>query len=223
MIMNNSTKFTIGVGALFLLAGIGLAFVGGNNAAGIEDFDLEEDRVWSGNSGIYVHDISDDAVYIFVGDDVRCDEFDMQISREDAEHSEVVYKHDECTLDGSMPTGHSDDPEGWYHMGAIYNLEQGVSYNITTSDDFSAVSKDLIDGIVLSVLGVIFGIGGGFGCICCGVVILIIGGIMAVTSGGNKPQTQIEITPSVEVDSKKEEEAEEYDKEEKKWYEDDSS
>ena len=46
---------------------------------------------------------------------------------------------------------------------------------------------------------------------------------MAVTSGGNKPQTQIEITPSVEVDSKKEEEAEEYDKEEKKWYEDDSS
>ena len=46
---------------------------------------------------------------------------------------------------------------------------------------------------------------------------------MAVTSGGNKSQTQIEITPSVEVDSNKEEEVEEYDKEEKKWYEDDSS
>ena len=45
---------------------------------------------------------------------------------------------------------------------------------------------------------------------------------MAVTSGGNKPQTQIEITPSVEVDSNKEEEGE-YDKEEKKWFEDDSS
>ena len=221
--MNNGTKVTIGIGALFLLAGIGLTFLGGNNAAGIEDFDVEEDRVWAGNSGIFLHEISDDAVYIFVSDDVRCDEFGMRIYREDAEDSKVVYKHDDCTLDGSMPDGHNDDPEGWYHMGAIYNLEQGVSYNITTTDEFSAVSKDLIDGILLGVLGVIFGIGGGFGCICCGVVILIIGGIMAVTSGGNKPQTQIEITPSVDVDSNKEEEAEEYDKEEKKWYEDDSS
>ena len=46
---------------------------------------------------------------------------------------------------------------------------------------------------------------------------------MAATSGGNKSQTQIEITPSVEVDSNKEEEAQEYNKDEKKWYEDDSS
>ena len=46
---------------------------------------------------------------------------------------------------------------------------------------------------------------------------------MAVTSGGTKTQTQIEITPSVEVDSNKEEEAQEYNKDEKKWYEDDSS
>ena len=108
-------------------------------------------------------------------------------------------------------------------MGTISGLEQGVSYNITTSDEFSAVSKDLIMDIIEGIFGAIFGIGGGVGCICCGVVILIIGGIMAATSGGNKPQTQIEITPSVDVDSNKEEEAEEYDKEEKKWYEDDSS
>ena len=221
--MNNGTKVTLGIGALFLLAGIGLTFLGGNNAAGIEDFDVEEDRVWAGNSGIYVHEISDDVVLIFVSDDVRCDEFDMQISREDGGESKVAYKHDDCTSDGSMPAEHSDDPAGWYHMGAIRGLEQGVSYNITTSDEFSAVSEDLILEIIGGVFGAIFGIGGGVGCICCGVVILIIGGIMAVTSGGNKSQTQIEITPSVEVDSNKEEEAEEYDKEEKKWYEDDSS
>ena len=221
--MNNGTKVTIGIGALFLLAGIGLTFVGGSSASGIEDFDVEEDRVWVGNSGIYVHEISDDVVLIFVSDDVRCDEFDMQISREDGGESKVAYKHDDCTSDGSMPAEHSDDPAGWYHMGAIRGLEQGVSYNITTSDEFSAVSEDLILEIIGGVFGAIFGIGGGVGCICCGVVILIIGGIMAVTSGGNKSQTQIEITPSVEVDSNKEEEAEEYDKEEKKWYEEDSS
>ena len=221
--MNNGTKVTIGIGALFLLAGIGLTFVGGSSASGIEDFDVEEDRVWVGNSGIYVHEISDDVVLIFVSDDVRCDEFDMRISREDGGESKVAYKHDDCTSDGSMPAEHSDDPAGWYHMGAIRGLEQGVSYNITTSDEFSAVSEDLILEIIEGVFGAIFGIGGGVGCICCGVVILIIGGIMAVTSGGNKSQTQIEITPSVEVDSNKEEEAEEYDKEEKKWYEEDSS
>ena len=221
--MNNGTKVTIGIGALFLLAGIGLTFVGGSSASGIEDFDVEEDRVWAGNSGIYVHEISDDVVLIFVSDDVRCDEFDMRISREDGGESKVAYKHDDCTSDGSMPAEHSDDPAGWYHMGAIRGLEQGVSYNITTSDEFSAVSEDLILEIIGGVFGAIFGIGGGVGCICCGVVILIIGGIMAATSGGNKTQTQIEITPSVEVDSNKEEEAEEYDKEEKKWYEEDSS
>ena len=46
---------------------------------------------------------------------------------------------------------------------------------------------------------------------------------MGMLVGEDKTQTRIEITPSVEVDSNKEEEAEEYDKEEKKWYEDDSS
>ena len=221
--MNNGTKVTIGIGALFLLAGIGLTFLGGSSASGIEDFDVEEDRVWSGNSGIYVHEISDDVVLIFVSDDVRCDEFGMRISREDGGDSKVEYNHDDCTTDGSMPVGYTDDPAGWYHMGAISGLEQGVSYNITTSDEFSAVSEDLIIEILEGFFGAIFGIGGGVGCICCGVVILIIGGIMALTSGGNKSQTQIEITPSVEVDSTKEEEVEEYDKEEKKWYEDDSS
>jgi len=223
MFMNNGTKVTIGIGALFLLAGIGLTFVGGSSASGIEDFEVEEDRVWVGNSGIYVHEISDDVVLIFVSDDVRCDEFDMRISREDGEESKVAYKHDDCTSDGSMPAEYSDDPAGWYHMGAISGLEQGVSYNITTSDEFSAVSEDLILEIIGGVFGAIFGIGGGIGCICCGVVILIIGGIMAVTSGGNKNQTRIEITPSVEVDYNKEEEAQEYNKDEKKWYEDDSS
>ena len=219
--MNNGTKVTIGIGALFLLAGIGLTFLGGNNAAGIEDFDVEEDRVWYGTSGIYVHEISDDVVLIFVSDDVRCDEFDMQISREVEGDSEVVYKHDDCTSDGSMPAGYSDDPPGWYHMGAISGLEQGVSYNITTSNEFSAVSEDLIIQIVEGVFGAIFGIGGGVGCICCGIIILIIGGIMALTSGGNKTQTQIEITPSVEVDSNKREE--EYNEGDEKWWDDGDS
>ena len=58
--MNSGTKITIGIGALVLLAGIGLTFVGGNSASGLEDFVVEDDRVWTGDSGIYVHEISDE-------------------------------------------------------------------------------------------------------------------------------------------------------------------
>ncbi|MEC8954901.1 MAG: hypothetical protein VYE70_02810, partial [Candidatus Thermoplasmatota archaeon] len=94
--MNNGTKITIGIGALVLLAGIGLTFVGGNSASEIEDFVVEDDRVWTGDSGIYVHEISDDIVLIFVSDEVRCDEFYMQVVREDGEESRVGYKHDDC-------------------------------------------------------------------------------------------------------------------------------
>ena len=215
--MNSGTKITIGIGALVLLAGIGLTFVGGNSASGLEDFVVEDDRVWTGDSGIYVHEISDDIVLIFVSDEVRCDEFYMQVVREDGEESRVGYKHDDCTKDGSMPAGHGDDPEGWYHMGAIYDLEQGVSYNITTSDEFSAVSEDLIMKLVTGLLGATIGIGGGVSCICCGVGIMVLGGLLAVTSGGNKPQTQIQINPSIEVDSNNEENEDEYDKGQESW------
>ncbi|MEC9351545.1 MAG: hypothetical protein VX482_05380, partial [Candidatus Thermoplasmatota archaeon] len=138
---------------------------------------------------------------------------------EDGEEGRFGYKHDDCTWDGSMPAGHEDDPEGWYHMGAIHGLEQGVSYNITTSDEFSAVSEDLIINLVTGLLAGILGIGGGISCICCGVGIMVVGGLLAVTSGGNKPQTQIQINPSVEVDSNNEENEDEYDKGQESWYE----
>ena len=46
---------------------------------------------------------------------------------------------------------------------------------------------------------------------------------MAVTSSGTKTQTQIEITPSVEVDSQNNELEDGYEKDEKKWYDEDSS
>ena len=67
------------------------------------------------------------------------------------------------------------------------------------------------------LLAGILGIGGGISCICCGVGIMVVGGLLAVTSGGNKPQTQIQINPSVEVDSNNEENEDEYDKGQESW------
>ena len=123
----------------------------------------------------------------------------------------------------SLPSGYEDDPEGWLHLGTIVEVEDGVEYTISTSHDVVLVGWEVIEGVVGEFLRGLAAICGGPTFLCCGLIFLVIGGIMAVTSGGNKTQTQIEITPSVEVDSNKEEETEEYDKEEKKWYEDDSS
>ena len=46
---------------------------------------------------------------------------------------------------------------------------------------------------------------------------MVVGGLLAVTSGGNKPQTQIQINPSVEVDANNEENEDEYDKGQESW------
>ena len=109
------------------------------------------------------------------------------------------------------------------HLGTIVEVEDGVEYTISTSHDVVLVGWEVIEGLIEGFLRGLAAICGGPTFLCCGLIFLVIGGVMAVTSGGTKTQTQIEITPSVKVDSNKEEEAQEYDKDEKKWYEDDSS
>ena len=90
--------------------------------------------------------IDDDTLYIFVSEEIRCDEFSLEIVRTDGASLGVKYTPERCIQDGSMPEGHEDNPAGWSHLGAIHNLESGVSYDITTSDSFSAVSEDVGDG-----------------------------------------------------------------------------
>ena len=223
--MNNGTKVTLGLGAIGIVIGILVMILGAGSIGDADKWRPTDDVYLENSQGetvsfIHIKEGNGDSIAVFVSDDVRCDDFTLEI-----QGGEAWWKVDTCVnVEGrSLPSGYEDDPEGWLHLGTIVEVEDGVEYTISTSHDVVLVGWEVIEGVVGEFLGGLVAICGGPTFLCCGLIFLVIGGIMAVTSGGNKTQTQIEITPSVEVDSNKEEETEEYDKEEKKWYEDDSS
>ena len=223
--MNNGTKVTLGLGAIGIVIGILVMILGAGSIGDADKWRPTDDVYLENSQGetvsfIHIKEGNGDSIAVFVSDDVRCDDFTLEI-----QGGEAWWKVDTCVnVEGrSLPSGHEDDPEGWLHLGTIVEVEDGVEYTISTSHDVVLVGWEVIEGVVGEFLGGLAAICGGPTFLCCGLIFLVIGGIMAVTSGGNKTQTQIEITPSVEVDSNKEEEAQEYNKDEKKWYEDDSS
>ncbi|MEL0212878.1 MAG: hypothetical protein VXA41_00555 [Euryarchaeota archaeon] len=223
--MNNGTKVTLGLGAIGIVIGILLMILGAGSIGDADKWRPTDDVYLENSQGetvsfIHIKEGNGDSIAVFVSDDVRCDDFTLEI-----QGGEAWWKVDTCVnVEGrSLPSGYEDDPEGWLHLGTIVEVEDGVEYTISTSHDVVLVGWEVIEGVIGEFLRGLAAICGGPTFLCCGLIFLVIGGIMAVTSGGNKTQTQIEITPSVEVDSNKEEEAQEYNKDEKKWYEDDSS
>ena len=149
-------------------------------------------------------EIDDDTLYIFVSEEIRCDEFSLEIVRTDGASLGVKYTPERCIQDGSMPEGHEDNPAGWSHLGAIHNLESGVSYDITTSDSFSAVSEDVIYKIIGDLINSMIGFGGGSISICCGVVILLIGLVLAIMKKEKATTYQIDEQGAVILDQQPE-------------------
>ncbi len=183
--MQTPAKVTLGIGGLMLVIGILLTALGARGISSVESFSVEEETVWSGSSGAYVHtDSSEWGLLIFVSDDVRCDEFDLEVSGGDA-----WYKHDRCTDDGKLPSGHADDPEGWLHMGTVSGLEYGASYEFTSSWEVSAVPESVVVEIIEDAIGGAIGAMGGGSCACCGIFILLIGLVMALTMKDEVPTT----------------------------------
>ena len=223
--MNNGTKVTLGIGAIGIVLGILMMILGAGSIDDAVKWRPTDDVYLENSQGetvsfIHIKEGNGNTIAVFVSDDVSCDDFTLEI-----QGGEALWEPDRCVVEGgeSLPSGYGDDPEGWLHLGNITKVKDGVEYSITTSHDVVLVGWEVIEEVVGDFLGGLAGICGGPTFLCCGLIFLVIGGIMAVTSGEDKTQTQIEITPSVEVDSNKEEEAQEYNKDEKKWYEDDSS
>ncbi len=223
--MNNGTKVTLGIGAIGIVLGILVMVLGAGSIGDASKWRPTDDIYLENSQGetvsfIHIQDGNGKSVAVFVSDEVRCDDFTLEI-----QGGEALWKADTCIdKEGrSLPFGYEDDPEGWLHLGTIVELEDGVEYTITTSHDVVLVGMEDVAEVIGDFLGGLAAICGGPTFLCCGLLFLVIGGVMAVTSSGTKTQTQIEITPSVEVDSNKEEETEEYNKDEKKWFEDDSS
>ena len=225
MAMNTGTKLMLGLGAIGIVVGILVMILGAGSAGDAVNWRPTDDVYLENSQGetvsfIHIQEGNGDSIAVFVSDDVRCDDFTLEI-----QGGEAWWKADTCIdVEGrSLPIGYGDDPEGLLHLGTIVEVKDGVEYTITTSHDVVLVGWEVLEGVVGDFLGGLAAICGGPTFLCCGLLFLIIGGVMAVTSSGTKTQTQIEITPSVEVDSENNELEDGYDKDDKKWYDDDSS
>jgi len=225
MAMNTGTKLMLGLGAIGIVVGILVMVLGAGSIGDASKWRPTDDIYLENSQGetvsfIHIQDGNGKSVAVFVSDEVRCDDFTLEI-----QGGEALWKADTCIdKEGrSLPFGYEDDPEGWLHLGTIVELEDGVEYTITTSHDVVLVGMEDVAEVIGDFLGGLAAICGGPTFLCCGLLFLVIGGVMAVTSSGTKTQTQIEITPSVEVDSENNELEDGYEKDEKKWYDEDSS
>ena len=201
--MNTGTKLMLGLGAIGIAIGILVMVLGASSIGDAGNWKPTDDVYLENSQGetvsfIHIQEGNGNSVAVFVSDEVRCDDFTLEI-----QGGEAWWKADMCIdVDGrSLPSGYGDDPEGWLHLGTIEEVEDGAEYTITTSHDVVLVGWEAIEGVLGDFLGGLLAICGGPTFLCCGLFFLLIGGIMAVTSGGTKTQTQIEITPSGEVDS----------------------
>jgi len=191
--MNTGTKVTIGAGTIILIIGILATIMGVSGVAGMDDW-APTDDIYLEASGdesvsfIHIEKGNGTKVAVFVTSDVRCDEFTLEIQRVGPLGDDAYWMADACVdLDGrSLPSGYADDPEGWLHLGDIVLLEDGVEYSITTNHDVVLVGWDVIDGLIGGFLGALAGICGGPIFLCCGFFLLILGGLLAVTSSGPK-------------------------------------
>tara|TARA_B100001029_G_scaffold20416_1_gene13514 strand:+ start:916 stop:1626 length:711 start_codon:yes stop_codon:yes gene_type:complete len=181
--MHVAAKVTLGVGVGMLVLGILLGGLGARGVGSATDWSVEEDAVWSGSSGVHDHtDARDGVLYIFVSDEVRCDEFTLNVSVIEGDSDQKVsYTAEWCTEDGKLPLGYADDPDGWLHMGAVRGLESGGSYEFVSEDNLIAVPEGVIIELIESVVGGIFGALGGGSCACCGLLIMLLGLILALT------------------------------------------
>ena len=225
MAMNTGTKLMLGLGAIGIVVGILVMVLGAGSIGDASKWRPTDDIYLENSQGetvsfIHIQDGNGKSVAVFVSDEVRCDDFTLEI-----QGGEALWKADTCIdKEGrSLPFGYEDDPEGWLHLGTIVELEDGVEYTITTSHDVVLVGMEDVAEVIGDFLGGLAAICGGPTFLCCGLLFLVIGGVMAVTSSGTKTQTQIEITPSVEVDSQNNELEDGYEKDEKKRYDEDSS
>ena len=181
--MHAAAKVTLGIGVGMLVLGILLGGLGARGVGSATDWSVEEEAVWSGSSGVHEHtDAQDGVLLIFVSDEVRCDEFTLNVSVIEGDSDEKVwYTAGWCTEDGRLPVGHEDDPDGWLHMGEVRGLESGGSYEFVSEDNLVAVPEGVIREIIESVVGGFFGALGGGSCACCGLLIMLLGLILAFT------------------------------------------
>ena len=174
--MHVATKIILGLGVIITLVGVLFTISGGSTLDNITDIDIEEVSVWNGTDGTY--NFNDEDVLIFVRDNVRCDSFTFSMTNDSGEYP---YENDKCTDDGSMPAGHSNDPEGWYHIGSVNATGEYVID--ASSAVYLAPSLSLFGEVLTEAAGGVLSALAGLVLVCCGILFLILGGIFALFLG----------------------------------------
>lgn len=193
--MHAASKIFLVLGVVVTLAGV--LMTGGGIAqvdTSISDvksyeLDVEENSEFSGTEGVSEYDYVYKDLYVFVRDNVRCDEFNITMTNDTGENHVFT----DCEEDGEKPKGWNDDPEGWYHMATIssWYYNEG-EYAIEANADYELVDSWVAIGEVLGDLGEgaagAFATLGGITMACCGLSFMGLGGIFALTLKTPKKQ-----------------------------------
>ena len=178
--MHTVGKVFMAIGILIAVGGGIMMAVGGSNIDDSGEWDVVEKSVWNGQSGTFSFE-GDGDYLVMVRDTVRCDSFELTITNTTSEPpSEEWYESDECTDDGSKPSGYEDDPSGWYDMGSTWLVSNGeheidATHEIYLVPLWEVVSEELGE----AVGGFLQGLGGTM-LLCCGGVVTIFGLILGL-------------------------------------------
>ena len=205
--MNNAAKWTMIVGGLLIGFGILFTTMFGRGLSGLEADEnwVPEESSWNGQTGVfealeerdrgegeqvsylvYVKDRSNS-----IGD--QCQDFSLTVNNTNEESRNPEWVHDWCDESGDRPWGWEDDPPGYWHLGKISAINVGESYEISASEEIYLIHEDLIGEIIGDAIGGVFGIVGSSGCACCGVVVLLIGIVMALTMEDETGPTEFQV------------------------------
>ena len=194
--MHVAGKVFLGLGAVLLVLGLVMAGGGRDSLGDVGDWDPEEKSEFSGTEGTssYTYPGGMDKI-VMVRDNVRCDEFTIDMTNQTGENHVKV----DCEDDGEKPWGWEDDPPGWYHMATISPWEYSSGeYTIEASADYEIVDVwEILKEEGGEAVGGIMGILGGVGLSGCGVCFVLLGGILALVLKDPKEATQMQMPPSV--------------------------
>ena len=173
--MHNAARGMLAIGALFAIIGLIVVALGIGTAAGA--FDIEENAEMIGSSGTFVSNDDDWGFEFFVKGEISESEcLDISVTVEDSSGSEEgefwgSYYDEDCY-------SNSYEYEGYTYIGSFSALHENGLYSVDASQEVIVV--DTAEGAGEAIGGGLLATLCGLPALVCGVLFLLIGGILGV-------------------------------------------